>query len=36
MCFGSYFAAFYRGEPTKDLADRVVEVLWPAVAADPE
>jgi AcrR family transcriptional regulator len=33
MCFGSYFAAFYRGEPTKDLADRVVAVLWPAVAA---
>jgi len=33
MCFGSYFATFYRGEPTKDLADRVVAVLWPAIAA---
>ncbi|MFI9382592.1 TetR/AcrR family transcriptional regulator [Kutzneria sp. NPDC052558] len=34
MCFGSYFAAFYRGEPTKDLAERVVAVLWPAVGRE--
>ncbi|QUQ66291.1 TetR/AcrR family transcriptional regulator [Kutzneria sp. CA-103260] len=34
MCFGSYFAAFYRGEPTKDLAERVVAVLWPAVGKE--
>jgi AcrR family transcriptional regulator len=34
MCFGAYFAAFYRGEPTKDLAERVVAVLWPAVGKE--
>jgi len=34
MCFGSYFAAFYRGEPTKELAERVVAVLWPAVGKE--
>ncbi|MFC0436842.1 TetR/AcrR family transcriptional regulator [Kutzneria buriramensis] len=32
MCFGSYFGAFYRGEPSKDLAEKVVAVLWPAIA----
>ena len=35
MCFGSYFAAFYRGEPPKDIAERVVAVLWPGIAAEP-
>src|SRR5882757_5194749 len=34
ICFGSYFAAFYRGEPTKELAERVVAVLWPAVGKE--
>ena len=34
MCFGSYFAAFYRGEPAKELAERVVSVLWPGIAAE--
>lgn len=33
LCFGSYFAAFYRGEATKDIADAVVGVLWPAIEA---
>jgi AcrR family transcriptional regulator len=32
MCFGSYFGAFYRGEPSKGLAEKVVAVLWPAIA----
>lgn len=32
MCFGSYFAAFYRGERTKTLPEKVVDVLWPAIA----
>jgi AcrR family transcriptional regulator len=32
MCFGSYFAAFYAGEPKKAIPDRVVNVLWPAIA----
>ncbi|HEX4220773.1 MAG TPA: TetR/AcrR family transcriptional regulator [Pseudonocardiaceae bacterium] len=31
MCFGSYFAAFYRGETTKDIPESVVAVLWPAL-----
>jgi len=34
ICFGSYFAAFYRGEHTKELAERVVAVLWPAVGKE--
>lgn len=33
LCFGSYFAAFYRGEATKDIPEAVVAVLWPAIAA---
>jgi AcrR family transcriptional regulator len=33
LCFGSYFAAFYRGEVSAELPDQVVDVLWPAVAA---
>ncbi|MBP2706906.1 TetR/AcrR family transcriptional regulator [Microbispora sp. RL4-1S] len=35
MCFGSYFAAFYAGEPKEEIPERVVAVLWPAVAATP-
>jgi hypothetical protein len=35
MCFGSYFAAFYSGEPKKEIPERVVAVLWPAIAATP-
>ncbi len=32
MCFGSYFAAFYRGDSREDIPERVVAVLWPAIA----
>jgi AcrR family transcriptional regulator len=32
MCFGSYFAAFYRGESRDEIAEAVVSVLWPAIA----
>lgn len=32
MCFGSYFAAFYRGERTKTIPEKVVDVLWPGIA----
>jgi AcrR family transcriptional regulator len=31
LCFGSYHAAFYRGENTENLAEAVVAVLWPAI-----
>jgi AcrR family transcriptional regulator len=34
LCFGSYFAAFYRGESAERLPEKVVAVLWPAIAAD--
>jgi hypothetical protein len=33
MCFGSYFAAFYRGEDSKQVPEQVVAVLWPGIAA---
>ncbi|PZG21969.1 TetR/AcrR family transcriptional regulator [Nonomuraea aridisoli] len=33
MCFGAYFAAFYAGEPKKEIPERVVAVVWPAIAA---
>jgi AcrR family transcriptional regulator len=33
MCFGSYFAAFYRGDNRKKIPETVVAVLWPAIAA---
>jgi AcrR family transcriptional regulator len=33
MCFGSYFGAFYRGERREDIAESVVAVLWPLLAA---
>jgi AcrR family transcriptional regulator len=32
MCFGSYFAAFYRGETRSEIPEAVVAVLWPAIA----
>ncbi|MFJ1767496.1 TetR/AcrR family transcriptional regulator [Amycolatopsis sp. NPDC088138] len=32
MCFGSYFAAFYRGESRDDIPEAVVSVLWPAIS----
>jgi AcrR family transcriptional regulator len=32
MCFGSYFAAFYRGESKDRIPEAVVAVLWPAIA----
>jgi AcrR family transcriptional regulator len=35
MCFGSYFAAFYAGDPKKSIPERVVNVLWPAIAESP-
>lgn len=34
MCFGSYFAAFYRGETREGIPEAVVSVLWPAIAAE--
>jgi AcrR family transcriptional regulator len=33
LCFGSYFAAFYRGEDSKRVPEQVVAVLWPGIAA---
>ena len=33
MCFGTYFAAFYRGDSKKKIPDTVVAVLWPAIAS---
>jgi AcrR family transcriptional regulator len=35
MCGGSYFQAFYAGEPKQEIPERVVAVLWPAIAATP-
>ncbi|MFJ9779683.1 TetR/AcrR family transcriptional regulator [Amycolatopsis sp. NPDC101161] len=35
LCFGSYFAAFYRGESRDDIPESVVSVLWPAIAKAP-
>jgi len=32
MCFGSYFAAFYRGDPREEIPEKVVAVLWSAIA----
>jgi AcrR family transcriptional regulator len=32
LCFGSYFAAFYRGESKEEIPEAVVSVLWPALA----
>ena len=33
MCFGAYFAAFYRGGDSGRLPGQVVAVLWPGIAA---
>jgi len=33
ICFGSYFAAFYRNEPRKEIPEQVVAVLWPGIIA---
>ncbi|MGW5742800.1 TetR/AcrR family transcriptional regulator [Amycolatopsis sp. NPDC003861] len=33
LCFGSYFAAFHRGESRDEIPEAVVSVLWPAIAA---
>jgi AcrR family transcriptional regulator len=35
MCIGSYYAAFIRGGEDNDLPTRVVDTLWPAIAARP-
>jgi AcrR family transcriptional regulator len=32
LCFGSYHAAFYRGESVEHIAEAVVAVLWPGIA----
>jgi AcrR family transcriptional regulator len=32
LCFGSYHAAFYRGESMEDVPEAVVDVLWPGIA----
>jgi AcrR family transcriptional regulator len=32
LCFGSYHAAFYRGESIEEIPEAVVDVLWPAIA----
>jgi AcrR family transcriptional regulator len=34
MCFGTYFAAFYRGEDKAGIPERVVAVLWPGIGAE--
>ncbi|MEU4247983.1 hypothetical protein AB0F15_11270 [Amycolatopsis sp. NPDC026612] len=34
LCFGSYFAAFHRGESRDAIPEAVVSVLWPAIAAE--
>ncbi|MCO5995505.1 TetR/AcrR family transcriptional regulator [Actinoallomurus rhizosphaericola] len=35
MCIGSYYAAFIRGGEDGELPTRVVDTLWPAIAAEP-
>jgi AcrR family transcriptional regulator len=32
LCFGSFHAAFYRGESTEEIPEAVVDVLWPSIA----
>ncbi|MEV7028864.1 hypothetical protein AB0N99_01405 [Streptomyces sp. NPDC093272] len=32
LCFGSYFASFYRGDTKAGLAERVTALIWPAIA----
>jgi AcrR family transcriptional regulator len=36
MCFGAYFAAFYRGDSKDAIPEAVVAALWPALAAKPK
>lgn len=36
LCFGSYFAAFYRGEGRKDIPETVAAVMWPAISAEAD
>jgi AcrR family transcriptional regulator len=36
MCFGAYFAAFYRGDDKEEIPERVVAVLWPGIAASSQ
>ncbi|WP_329454983.1 TetR/AcrR family transcriptional regulator [Streptomyces sp. NBC_01497] len=33
LCLGSYYSAYLRGEESRDLPDRVVDTLWPLIAA---
>jgi len=34
MCFGSYFAAYLRGDEDREhVPDRIAEVLWPAISS---
>lgn len=35
LCFGSYFAAFHRGDSKEAIPEAVVAVLWPALARKP-
>jgi hypothetical protein len=36
LCLGSYFADYLRtGGPGTDVPDRVVDTLWPTIAAHP-
>jgi AcrR family transcriptional regulator len=32
VCFGSYFGAFYRGDPREAIPESVVALVWPAIA----
>lgn len=32
MCFGAYFAAFYRGDDRTFIAENVTAALWPGIA----
>ncbi|GAB3881486.1 TetR/AcrR family transcriptional regulator [Kibdelosporangium lantanae] len=36
MCFGAYFAAFYRGEGKDTIPEAVIDTLWPALATKPK
>jgi AcrR family transcriptional regulator len=36
MCFGSYFAAFYRGDSKSEIPQAVVATLWPAISASAD
>jgi AcrR family transcriptional regulator len=32
VCFGAYFATFYRGESKQEIPEAVAATLWPAIA----